>query len=225
MAALLYAAVIVVFALLPLSRTMDVRPDQFHSISITLVNTAGTGSSISAAPQPSLPQVSGGRADKSAVSPAPADGVLEESRGENLSGSPVSADRCERSGSDVSASGAALSGSGSACSTASSTGPSSDGTSGSTLRSAFLAWLDESIRKKLVYPARARRRGIEGLVELGITVDADGALRRVQVTRTSGSAILDTDALELLRSLFPSSSPPGVDFADTVRIRYIFERE
>jgi len=46
------------------------------------------------------------------------------------------------------------------------------------------------------YPSSARRRGIEGRVEVGFTLLRDGAAAQVSVLRGSGYAILDHAALE-----------------------------
>jgi len=56
------------------------------------------------------------------------------------------------------------------------------------------------IRKHLeafkYYPASARRRGIEGRVEVGFTLTQDGAANQVSVLHGSGYAVLDHAALE-----------------------------
>jgi len=56
------------------------------------------------------------------------------------------------------------------------------------------------IRKHLesfkYYPASARRRGIEGHVEVGFTLTRDGAADQVSVLHGSGYAVLDHAALE-----------------------------
>jgi len=56
------------------------------------------------------------------------------------------------------------------------------------------------IRKHLeafkYYPASARRRGIEGRVEVGFTLTHDGAANQVSVLHGSGYAVLDHAALE-----------------------------
>ena len=49
------------------------------------------------------------------------------------------------------------------------------------------------------YPRLARARGWEGVVEVRITVAADGAVRDVQVEASSGRTLLDDAALEAVR--------------------------
>jgi protein TonB len=44
------------------------------------------------------------------------------------------------------------------------------------------------------YPRRARRRGLEGTVELKIRIDEKGAVAKVVVEKSSGHAILDEAA-------------------------------
>jgi protein TonB len=46
------------------------------------------------------------------------------------------------------------------------------------------------------YPSSARRRGIEGHVEIGFTLMHDGAADQVAVLHGSGYAVLDHAALE-----------------------------
>lgn len=88
----------------------------------------------------------------------------------------------------------------------------------------FRAWLDESIRTGLSYPERARRRGVEGIVILSLTVAGDGSSCVVSVTRGSGSAILDRDALSFVNSLFPSPIAPGKEFTTPLKIQYLFNK-
>lgn len=56
------------------------------------------------------------------------------------------------------------------------------------------------VRQEPAYPARARRAGTEGLVEVHISLGADGTVRRVRLARSSGSALLDEAALAAARA-------------------------
>ncbi len=49
------------------------------------------------------------------------------------------------------------------------------------------------------YPRMARRRGMEGRVELWVTVGTDGTVRAITVGRSSGYRLLDEAALETVR--------------------------
>lgn len=53
--------------------------------------------------------------------------------------------------------------------------------------------------RKPVYPAYARRRGIEGRVILGVTVSADGKVANVGVVQSSRYDVLDEAAVEAVR--------------------------
>jgi len=53
------------------------------------------------------------------------------------------------------------------------------------------------------YPASARRRGIEGHVEVGFTLTRDGAADQVSVLHGSGYAMLDHAALETVHRAQP----------------------
>ncbi len=51
------------------------------------------------------------------------------------------------------------------------------------------------------YPAVARRRGWQGRVRIGLLVEADGHLSRVQLVESSGYALLDKAALKNVNQL------------------------
>lgn len=57
------------------------------------------------------------------------------------------------------------------------------------------AQLEASLRSHFYYPRIARHRGWEGLVEVGLRIEANGRLSDVRILRTSGFAILDRAAL------------------------------
>jgi periplasmic protein TonB len=73
------------------------------------------------------------------------------------------------------------------------------------------------------YPAAARRRGIEGEVLVRVAVGLDGRAERVEVLRSSGSALLDKSAVEALeRWRFEPARAAGRPAAATVEIPVIF---
>lgn len=55
--------------------------------------------------------------------------------------------------------------------------------------------LQASLRSHFYYPRIARHRGWEGLVEVGLRIEANGRLSDIRILRTSGFAILDRAAL------------------------------
>lgn len=55
-------------------------------------------------------------------------------------------------------------------------------------------------RQEPAYPERARRAGVEGIVGLRIILAADGSVRHVEMTRSSGSRLLDEAALAAARA-------------------------
>lgn len=65
------------------------------------------------------------------------------------------------------------------------------------LRSALYA----ELKHYFVYPALARRHGWEGRVEVSLWLDRDGRLRDLRLVRSSGYAILDSNAVETLRRM------------------------
>lgn len=62
----------------------------------------------------------------------------------------------------------------------------------------FRARLMQSVRRQGGYPAQALEQKLEGNVGFEVGVGADGALRRVDLARSSGHAMLDRDAADLL---------------------------
>jgi periplasmic protein TonB len=73
------------------------------------------------------------------------------------------------------------------------------------------------------YPAAARRRGIEGEVLVRVAVALDGRAERVEVVRSSGSALLDTAAVEALqRWRFEPARAGGQPVTATVEIPVTF---
>ncbi|MBN2353598.1 MAG: energy transducer TonB [Spirochaetales bacterium] len=61
----------------------------------------------------------------------------------------------------------------------------------------------KQLRSKQSYPPRARELGIEGNVSLRISLDAQGRASEVKVLESSGSAILDEAALDLVGRALP----------------------
>ena len=55
-------------------------------------------------------------------------------------------------------------------------------------------------RQEPAYPERARRAGAEGVVGVRITLAADGSVRQVELTQSSGSRLLDEAALTAARA-------------------------
>ncbi|MGY4532107.1 protein TonB [Pseudomonas sp. TE3786] len=59
------------------------------------------------------------------------------------------------------------------------------------------------------YPEEARRRGAVGTTRVRFSVDADGKLLNVEVTGTSGNAVLDRATLSMFRRAQPLPKPPA----------------
>jgi TonB family protein len=86
--------------------------------------------------------------------------------------------------------------------------------------SRILSTLSGRIQAALAYPAAARRRGVEGTVVLSFSVDARGDLAGARVAQSSGSPILDSAGLELLRSVFPVDNDSGARLDLRIAIGY-----
>ncbi len=78
-------------------------------------------------------------------------------------------------------------------------------------RNYLLGQLQDQLSRYLSYPLRARRRGWEGEVLLGLRLDGEGRLHDIRLLRSSGYALLDRSALKALsrieRLQLPASTP------------------
>lgn len=90
-------------------------------------------------------------------------------------------------------------------------------------REACIAWLDGRLRQFLVYPPAARRRGLEGMVELEILLDRQGGARDIRILRGSGARLLDQAALDGALRCLPVEPPPGRDLVLVYRVRFVLE--
>jgi len=61
------------------------------------------------------------------------------------------------------------------------------------------AQLLADLQRYFEYPLLARRRGWQGTVWLGFTLESDGALERIHVARSSGYDVLDDSAIAALK--------------------------
>jgi len=79
-------------------------------------------------------------------------------------------------------------------------------------------------RQEPAYPERARRAGAEGVVGVRIALAADGSVRAVELTRSSGSRLLDEAALAAARaSTFTPASRNRMSVAAEAEASYRFE--
>ena len=62
------------------------------------------------------------------------------------------------------------------------------------------------------YPAQAR--GVQGVVSLAFTMDRHGKVVSSRIVKSSGSAVLDAEALDLIKRAAPLPPPPA-DIADS----------
>jgi periplasmic protein TonB len=62
------------------------------------------------------------------------------------------------------------------------------------------------------YPAQAR--GVQGVVSLAFTIDRHGGVVSSRIVKSSGSTVLDAEALDLIKRAAPLPLPPA-DIADS----------
>jgi len=76
----------------------------------------------------------------------------------------------------------------------------------------FKAWtlrVNQHIEVKKRYPPASIARREQGRVEVAFTIDRQGRLVRSRIARSSGFAVLDNAALELVRQAQPFPPPPA----------------
>lgn len=69
--------------------------------------------------------------------------------------------------------------------------------------SGYQSALNSKLEANKTYPMSARRRGIEGTVKLKLTIAENGTLLESLVVSSSGYDTLDSEALKLVKSVFP----------------------
>jgi protein TonB len=69
-------------------------------------------------------------------------------------------------------------------------------------------YISRRVRSKLVYPAQARRTGLDGIVEVLFTLHTDGSVSGISVKKSAGVAMLDAAAIAAIESAAPFRAPP-----------------
>ena len=80
--------------------------------------------------------------------------------------------------------------------------------------------VDRKIRGGVQYPARAKKRNLQGRVVISVTIDAEGRIAALAVTKSSGHKILDRAVLKAVRETAPFSSPPDGPVTVIVPIQF-----
>lgn len=84
-----------------------------------------------------------------------------------------------------------------------------------SVSSAIASWqqsLVARLAKVQRYPAQAR--GVQGVVSLAFTIDRHGGVMSSRIVKSSGSTVLDAEALDLIKRAAPLPPPPA-DVADS----------
>lgn len=77
------------------------------------------------------------------------------------------------------------------------------------------------LQRAIVYPRRAQRRALEGVVRVEVVLAPSGQLRRVALTASSGHDILDQAALDLVRRVAPFPPVPATLAAGAAGFAFI----
>jgi TonB family protein len=73
----------------------------------------------------------------------------------------------------------------------------------------YLYKIKKQILKVWLYPQKAYEKNEEGTVVVKMAIDADGSIAETRLMASSGSAILDESALNVVRAASPYDSLPG----------------
>jgi protein TonB len=94
-----------------------------------------------------------------------------------------------------------------------------------SVSSAAASWqqsLVARLTKVQRYPAQAR--GVQGVVSLAVTIDRQGKVVSSKIVKSSGSTVLDAEALDMIKRAAPLPPPPaGIadgDLSFVVPIRF-----
>jgi protein TonB len=71
----------------------------------------------------------------------------------------------------------------------------------------YLARFRRRVQESLLYPLMARRRGLTGSVEIEVLIEPSGTVKTARVVTSSSHTVLDTAALDAIRSLAPLPLP------------------
>ena len=88
---------------------------------------------------------------------------------------------------------------------------------------AYMAGLKRAIDQKWVYPSAALREGREGRLTLELTVLKNGLLETVRVVRSSGSSVLDEEAIRAVKAAAPFKPLPAEMGRERLTIRTSFD--
>lgn len=102
-----------------------------------------------------------------------------------------------------------------------SAGPSRGIGSGPSGASEVLAQIRAKIERAKRYPAVARRMNIEGVSHVRFAIDADGRPQGLALKKSSGSSILDDEALSTIRRAAPF---PAYEEALEIGIRFEIDK-
>jgi len=80
--------------------------------------------------------------------------------------------------------------------------------------------VDRRIRDSVQYPARAKKRNLQGRVTISVTIGADGEITALKITQSSGHRILDRSVLKAVEESAPFSSPPDGPVTVIVPIQF-----
>lgn len=100
-----------------------------------------------------------------------------------------------------------------------------DGSARRRARDAYKRELERFLREHMTYPRAAARERLEGRVELALRIGSDGSLLGVRVSSSSGSDLLDREAMETTRDAGVLPAPPApcaLAASDELRVGMVY---
>ena len=82
------------------------------------------------------------------------------------------------------------------------------GDAGDEYVKAHYAYIQRRIKKHLVYPAQARRMGLQGTTTVSFIIQHNGEARDIRVVRSCGHESIDQAAVEAVTNASPFPAPP-----------------
>ncbi|MCK4249372.1 MAG: TonB family protein [Candidatus Omnitrophica bacterium] len=79
--------------------------------------------------------------------------------------------------------------------------------------------IKQRIQEARRYPFRARKQGIEGIVNISFNVLSDGLSRNIQIIRSSGYKILDEEAVKTIKRANPFPPIPKEFYQDLISMQ------
>lgn len=89
----------------------------------------------------------------------------------------------------------------------------------------YLSKVREKLQKNLEYPHFAKKAGIEGIATVHFCIKADGSLsiHSLKIIKSSGSSVLDKQALQTVENSAPFTAPPKGEIEVSLPVSFVLD--